>query len=202
MAKVKLAVIYYSTYGTNHMMATVAAEAAEKAGAEVRLRKCRETAPQEVVQKQDAWKATAERTKDIEVVSPDDMAWADAYLFSSPTRYGGAASQVRAFIDSLGPLWQKGELADKCVTAMTSAMNAHGGQETTLQTLYFTFMHWGAIIVPPGYTDDAVSKAGGNPYGTSVTAGESKLGDADVAAIHHQATRLVKTAQALLDGRG
>lgn len=201
MAKVKLAIIYYSTYGTNHMMATTAAEAAEAAGAEVRVRKCRETAPQEVVQKQDAWKATAERTKDIPVAAMDDLAWADAYLFSTPTRFGGAASQMRAFIDTLGPLWQKGGLADKCASAMTSAMNAHGGQETTLQTLYFSFMHWGAILVPPGYTDDAVGKAGGNPYGTSVSAGKPELDDTIKAAIRHQATRLVKTTEALLRGR-
>src|SRR5690625_6051347 len=32
---VKLAVIYYSTYGTNHSMATIAAEAGREAGAEV-----------------------------------------------------------------------------------------------------------------------------------------------------------------------
>ena len=34
---VKLAVVYYSTYGTNHRMAEIAAEAARAAGAEVRL---------------------------------------------------------------------------------------------------------------------------------------------------------------------
>ena len=45
MENVKLAVIYYSTYGTNYEMARVAAEAAEDAGAEVRLRKVRSTFP-------------------------------------------------------------------------------------------------------------------------------------------------------------
>ena len=34
---VKLAIVYYSTYGTNHQMAEIAAEAARAAGAEVRL---------------------------------------------------------------------------------------------------------------------------------------------------------------------
>ncbi|MFD1733975.1 flavodoxin domain-containing protein [Deinococcus malanensis] len=41
----KLTIVYYSTYGTNHQMAEVAAEAAREAGAEVRLVKARETAP-------------------------------------------------------------------------------------------------------------------------------------------------------------
>ena len=34
---VKLAIVYYSSYGTNHQMATIAADAAREAGAEVRL---------------------------------------------------------------------------------------------------------------------------------------------------------------------
>jgi NAD(P)H dehydrogenase (quinone) len=196
MPTVNLAVIYYSTYGTNHAMAEVAAAAGRAAGAEVRLRKFRETAPQEVVDSQPPWKAQAEKTADIPEVTPADMEWADAYLFSVPTRFGGAPSQARAFIDTLGGLWSQGKLADKAVSAMTSAQNPHGGQETTLQSLYFTFMHWGAIIVPPGYTSQVIYASGGNPYGTSVTATES-LNDAYRASITHQATRLVEIASKL-----
>jgi NAD(P)H dehydrogenase (quinone) len=199
MADVNLAVVYYSTYGTNYAMAQEAVEAARAAGAEVRLRKVRETAPQEAIDGQDAWKETLEKTSDIQEAEPDDLAWADAFLFSTPTRYGGAASQMRAFIDTLGPLWQKGELADKCVTAMTSAMNPHGGQETTLQTLYYTFMHWGAIIVPPGYTRESFGEAGGNPYGTSITTGGDGLTDEKRAAIRDQSSRLVEFAKKLVD---
>lgn len=192
MSNVKLAIIYYSTYGTNHQMAEAAAEAAREAGAEVRLRKVRETAPEGVVKAQEAWSAQQERTSHIEQATPDDLVWADAFLFSAPTRYGGAASQMRSFIDTLGPIWQEGKLANKHVSAMTSAQNPHGGQETTLQTLYFTFMHWGAILVPPGYTDQAVFGAGGNPYGTSVTASGEGLSEEDRAAIRHQTRRLVE----------
>jgi NAD(P)H dehydrogenase (quinone) len=202
MNNVKLAIVYYSTYGTNHQMAEVAAEAAREAGAEVRLRRVRETAPQEVVKAQDAWSAQAQKTEHIEEATPEDLVWADAYLFSSPTRYGGAASQVRSFIDTLGPVWQEGKLADKVATAMTSASNPHGGQETTLQTLYYTFMHWGAIIVPPGYTDESIFAAGGNPYGVSVTADGNPLSEEDRALIRYQTQRLVKVAARLKRGDG
>lgn len=197
MDRVKLAVVYYSTYGTNYEMARTAAEAAEEAGAEVRLRKVRETAPDRVVQAQEGWAAHARATEDVPEAEPEDLAWADAFLFSSPTRYGGAASQMRSFIDTLGPLWQEGKLADKMVTAMTSAMNPHGGQETTLQSLYFTFMHWGSIIVTPGYTSDVVSAAGGNPYGASVTATDGSVPAEDKEAIRFQARRLVEMAERL-----
>lgn len=198
MAGVKLTIVYYSTYGTNHEMAEVAAEAAREAGAEVRLRKVRETAPEGVVKAQEAWSAQAEKTSHIEEATPDDLVWADAYLFSAPTRYGGAASQMRSFIDTLGPVWQEGKLADKTFSAMSSAMNPHGGQETTLHTLYFTAMHWGAILVPPGYTDPAVFAAGGNPYGVTVTATNEPLTEEFKAAIRHQARRLVETTAKLV----
>jgi len=161
MTNVRLAIVFYSTHGTNHQMAEIAAEAARSAGAEVRLVKVRETVPETVIAGQPAWKAQAEKTAAVAHATPDDMEWANAYMFSAPTRFGVSASQLRAFIDSLGPLWAQGKLANKAVTAMSSAQNAHGGQETTILGLYTTMMHWGAIIVPPGYTDPIQFQAGG-----------------------------------------
>ncbi|HQU69153.1 MAG TPA: NAD(P)H:quinone oxidoreductase [Albidovulum sp.] len=196
MAKPKIAVVYYSTYGTNYAVARTAAKAAEEAGAEVRLLKVRETAPEAVVNGQDAWKAQADKTADIPVVTPDDMEWADGYFFSGPTRYGVVASQMRAFIDTLGPLWMKGGLANKTFTATTSAQNAHGGQEATILSLYTTAMHWGAVLVPPGYTDQSIFEAGGNPYGYSANAGS--FDDKGKAAVAHQAKRLVEFTKKIM----
>jgi len=197
MNNVRLAIIYYSTYGTNHRMAESAAEAARAAGAEVRVLKVRETAPEGVVNGQDAWKAQAEKTADVPEATPADMEWANAYLISAPTRYGVMASQMRAFIDQLGPLWAAGKLANKAVSAMTSAQNPHGGQETTLISMYTTFMHWGAIIVAPGYTDPVIFGSGGNPYGTTVSANGEPVPETALASVRHQATRLVQFAAKL-----
>ena len=195
----KIAIVYYSTYGTNHQMAQVATEAAEAAGAKVRLRRIRETAPKEVVEGQDAWKNQLASMQDIPEVTVEDMEWADGYFFSAPTRYGTVASQMRAFIDTLGPLWMKGGLADKTFTATTSAQNPHGGQETTLQGLYITAAHWGAVSVPPGYTNEVLFEAGGNPYGYSATAGQ--FDDKGRAAVRHQAERLVEMTRRIVAGR-
>jgi NAD(P)H dehydrogenase (quinone) len=189
MAQPKIAVIFYTTYGTNHGIASAAADAARAAGAEVRLLRIAETAPESVVNGQEAWKAQLDKMQDIPVVTADDMVWADGYFFSSPTRYGVVASQMRAFIDTLGGIWSEGKLANKTFTATTSAQNTHGGQESTLLSLYVTAMHWGTIIVAPGYTDPVLFEAGGNPYGYSARAGE--VDDTGRAAIAHQAKRLV-----------
>lgn len=197
MSTVRLTIVYYSSYGTNHQMAEIAAEAAREAGAEVRVRKARETAPEGVVNGQDAWRAQAERTAHIAEATLDDLEWANAYLLSAPTRYGTAASQMRAFIDQTGPLWSTGKLANKAASAMSSAQNPHGGQETTVKTLNDTFAHWGCILVPPGYTDPITFQSGGNPYGVTVTANGQPMPEPVKQAIRHQSRRLVEFAAKL-----
>lgn len=190
MTQARIAIVFYSTYGTNHQVAEAAAEAARAAGAEVRLRRIPETAPAEVVASQEAWKAQFDKAQEIPEASADDMEWANGYFFISPTRFGTVASQMRAFIDTLGGLWFAGKLANKTFTAATSAQNAHAGQESTLLGLYTTAMHWGSVIVAPGFTDQSIADAGGNPYGFSTAPGA--LDDKGRAAVAHQAKRLVE----------
>jgi NAD(P)H dehydrogenase (quinone) len=194
----KVAVIYYSATGTVATMARAIAESAEAAGAEVRLRKARELAPQAAIDSNPAWAASAEATADVEEVSPDDMVWADAVIFGSPTRYGNIASQLKQFIDTLGGLWQEGKLADKVYSGFTSSATAHGGQESTLLALYNTVHHFGGILVAPGYTDPS-KFVDGNPYGTSHVAGQGDLPvDAvTLTAARVQAERVVKYARLL-----
>lgn len=196
MAAPKILIAYYSTYGTNFAIARTAAAAAEAAGAEVRLRKFRETAPEEAIQSQDAWVQSRAAQSDVPDATPEDMEWADGYFFSAPTRFGVVASQVRAFIDTLGGVWQKGGMANKTFTATTSAQNPNGGQETTLLSLYVTAMHWGAIIVAPGYTNPVLFETGGNPYGFSVAQG--RMPEKGDDAVAHQATRLVEMTARLV----
>lgn len=193
-----LSVIYYSTYGANAQLAQWAKEAAEALGANVRVRQVAELAPQAVVDSQPAWKANQERTKDIPVATSEDIEWADAILFSVPSRFGNVPSQFKQFIDTQGGLWAQGKTINKAVTAVTSAQNPHGGQEATLLNLYTSMHHWGAIVVSPGYTDASVGKAGGNPYGTSVTIDANGNMVEDVKdALTHQVTRLLDIAQRL-----
>lgn len=115
--------------------------------------KVEELAPESVIQENEGWKATVEATKDIPVATSDDIIWADALIFSTPTRFGNMASQMKQFLDTQGGLWANGQTVNKVVSAMSSAQNSHGGQEATILSLYTMMAHWGAIIVPPGYTD-------------------------------------------------
>jgi NAD(P)H dehydrogenase (quinone) len=198
---VKLAVIYYSSTGTIHGMAERLQEAGEKAGAEVRLRQVPELAPQEAIASNAAWSQHFDRTKDEPKATADDVVWADAVLFGTPTRYGNVASQLKQFLDTLGPQWSQGLLADKAYAGFTASMTAHGGQESTLLALYNTIFHFGGVVVAPGYTDP-LKFADGNPYGVShVTGGsnDAPLGDSEYAALDHLAQRIVTIAGKLKD---
>jgi NAD(P)H dehydrogenase (quinone) len=193
-----LSIIYYSTYGANAQLAQWAKDAAQQLGANVRVRQVAELAPQSVIDSQPAWKANQEKTKDIPHASSEDIEWADAILFSVPSRFGNVPSQFKQFIDTQGGLWAQGKTINKAVSAMSSAQNPHGGQEATLLNLYTSMHHWGAIIVSPGYTDASVGKAGGNPYGTSVSIDQNGQMVEDVKdAVTHQVTRLLDIATRL-----
>ncbi|MFR9774775.1 NAD(P)H:quinone oxidoreductase [Micromonospora sp. MS34] len=200
MEAVKVAIIYYSSTGTVHALARAAAEGAEKAGADVRLRKVAELAAPEVINSRPEWAQHIRDTADVAEASLDDLAWADAVLFGTPTRFGNPSSQLRSFIDTTGALWFQGKLADKVYSAFTASNTAHGGQESTILALGNTFYHWGGIIVPPGYTDPVQFKSG-NPYGTSHVAGDGPPNDVALEAARYQARRVVDTAAALKAGR-
>jgi NAD(P)H dehydrogenase (quinone) len=195
----KLAVIYYSATGHGTTMANRVAAAAEAAGAEVRVRHVAETRDPESFAGNPAWTANYEATKDLPAATGDDIVWADAVIFGSPTRFGSVASQLRSYLDSLGGLWSEGKLSDKVYAGFTSTNTEHGGQETTLLTLYVTLIHFGGIIVPPGYTDP-LKFVDGNPYGASLTAGHDnigELGDTTNNALNHLARRVVAVADRL-----
>jgi NAD(P)H dehydrogenase (quinone) len=197
----KTLVVYYSATGSVFRLASAAANAAEKAGAQVRLRKVRELAPDEAIASSEGWAAHRLETQDIPEASLDDLEWADVLLFGTPTRYGLPTAQLKQFIDTSGPLWAAGKLVNKVASSFTSAATAHGGQETTITALNNTFYHWGCVIVPPGYVDPIQFQAG-NPYGTSHVSnnGTTPPGDVELTAVEFQARRAVDIGTALKHG--
>lgn len=201
MANLNVAVIYYSSTGTNHQMAEWAGESAKQEGAEVKVVKVPELAPEAALVANPAWKAHSDATKDVPEASSDDIEWADAIIFSMPTRFGNLPAQMKQFLDMQGGLWGSGKTINKVVTGMTSAQNPHGGQEATLLALYTSMMHWGTIIATPGYTDPVLFGAGGNPYGTSVSVDQNGGMVEDVeGAVKHQAKRTVDIAKRVVAG--
>jgi NAD(P)H dehydrogenase (quinone) len=199
---VGVVVVYYSATGNVHRLAEALAAGARGAGADVRLRRVPEFAPEEAIQANPAWAEHREATIDVPEASLDDLRWADGIALGTPTRFGNPAAQLKQFIDGTGGLWRAGKLADKAVTSFTSARNVHGGQESTILALNNVFYHWGSIIVAPGYTSHLVFDAGGNPYGTSWASGGERGPDTDtLAAAEYQGRRLTQIARMLVTRR-
>lgn len=199
---ISMLVAYYSASGTTRRMAEAVAEGAEKAGADVRLRRAVETAPPEVVATSPDWAENLEATEHLEPPTLDDLRWADAIMIGSPTRYGNLASPITRFLETTGPLWMAGELVDKVVGGFTCAGSVHGGHESTLLALSHVFHHWGAIYVSAGYADEKL-RGGGNPYGASALSAFDRPGPSEVelTAARAYGARVARTAQHFVLGR-
>jgi NAD(P)H dehydrogenase (quinone) len=197
----KVAVIYYSATGNVYRLARAVQEGAQEAGAEVRVRKVRELAPEEAIKSNQGWYDHYMETQDVPEAELEDLDWADAVVFGTPTRFGNVSAQLKQFLDTTGPLWAEGKLVDKVAGGFTSAQNPHGGQETTLLNLFTTLYHWGAVVVTPGYSDPVVFEAGGNPYGVSSTDAEQGPNEQELAAARYLGRRVTETAAALARSR-
>lgn len=197
----KVAIIYYSATGMTHALALAVREGAEAAGAEVRLHRVRELASDEEIASNEGWSSHRAQTADVAEATHDDLLWADALIFGTPTRFGNVSAQLKQFIDTAGPLWRDGRLADKVVSGFVSTGTFHGGQETTLMALYTSMYHWGAIIVPPGYTAPVQWDAG-NPYGASSTSNNGQLPPSGVEtrAARYLGERTAEIARRLREG--
>jgi NAD(P)H dehydrogenase (quinone) len=191
---VNIAVVYYSATGNTHRLAEAVAEGAADAGADVRLRRVRELAPDEAIDSNPAWRRHITANRHVPEAELADLDWAHGLAFGSPTRYGMVAAQLKQFLDTTGPLWQQGKLTDKVVTSFTSAATAHGGHETTLLSLDAVFSHWGSVIVPLGYSSPEAFETG-NPYGSTWVSGSHRHPDAlTLRVARHQGGRLVQWA--------
>ncbi|APU12969.1 MULTISPECIES: NAD(P)H:quinone oxidoreductase [Actinoalloteichus] len=198
----KVAVIYYSATGSVYTLARSVVEGAEQAGAEVRLRRVQELAPPEAVASNPTWQAHAKATQDIPEAVADDVLWADAVIFGTPTRYGNVAAQLKQFIDSLGPQWAQGLLEDKVYSGFVSTATLHGGRESTLLALYNTVHHFGGILVTPGYTDPIQYEVG-TPYGPSHADGQGTIpvSEATKASAVYSGSRIVRITTQFKVGR-
>jgi len=199
MSAPKILIAFYSRSGVTEALALAIAEGAKNAGAEVRLRRAREIVGPEIMAQAPGWaEQAASLNARYEAPTPDDAEWADAIVLGTPTRFGSVTSELKAYIDSLGGLWAQGRLNGKAGSVFGSTSTTHGGNETTLLSLYPPMAHLGLIIVPTGYADAALFKAG-TPYGaSSVSFNQATPPTADdLEVARFQGKRVTQVAKAL-----
>ncbi|MCB1420504.1 MAG: NAD(P)H:quinone oxidoreductase [Notoacmeibacter sp.] len=182
----KVLVLYYSSWGHNEQMAEAAAEGARAGGAEVSLKRVPELVPEEV-----AKNFHYKLDQAAPVADPSELADYDAIIFSTPTRYGMMAAQMKNFLDQTGGLWASGALVGKVGSVMASSATQHGGQESTILNFHTVLLHHGMVIVGLPYAFQGQTGVeevkGGSPYGASTIAGGD--GSRQPSAVELEAAR-------------
>lgn len=199
MSNPRILIAFYSRTGVTEALANGIAEGARSSSAEVRLRHAREFVSPEIMARAPGWKEAAEAMNEkYEAPTEADAEWADAIIFGTPTRFGNASAELKAYIDSLGGLWFQGELNGKAGSVFGSSSSPHGGNESTLISLYSPMAHLGLIIVPLGYADPTIFKAG-TPYGASSVSQTNALPPTadDLEVARFQGRRVAVVAKAL-----
>ena len=199
MVKVYVLIAFYSRNGSTEALAKAIGEGAEAEGAEIRMRRTRELVDAATMAKAPGWQENADRMNSLyQAPSEADAEWADAIVFGTPTRFGNVSSELKSYVDSLGGLWFQGKLVGKAGSAFTSTSTPHGGNESTIITMYNFMAHLGFIIVPLGYADPALFSAG-TPYGASSVSGQNSAPptDAELAVARFQGRRVSQVAGAL-----
>jgi NAD(P)H dehydrogenase (quinone) len=200
----RIAVIYYSATGNVHALARAVADGASEEGADVRLRHVAELPPEMLISFKQHWGCHRSELEDQPDAALEDLEWADGIALGTPTRFGNVAAQLKLFLDLAGELWQRGALEDKVATSFTSSQTEHGGQEATILALNNTLYHWGALVLPLGYTVHEVFNGGGNPYGASYTSGHRVNGQPDeetLTVARAQCARLARVAGVIAAAR-
>src|SRR4051794_40345262 len=172
---VNVQIIFYSMYGhVYHLAEAIAEGAREVSDTQVQVLQVAETLSTDVLQKMGAVEAKKAFAQ-VPTADPNALVDADAIVLGTPTRYGAATAQMRAFLDATGGLWASGALIGKVGSAFTSTATQHGGQETTLLTMSTFFFHMGMVITGVPYSSQELSNlseiSGGTPYGASTIAG-------------------------------
>jgi NAD(P)H dehydrogenase (quinone) len=158
-----------------YKMAQAAVEGiGEVEGVEADLYRFPETVGEDILEAMGA-KEFQQQIASIPEATLDTLREADGLMFGVPTRFGNMIGQARAFFDSTGPIWAKGELIGKPAAVMSSSATQHGGQESTLLTTQVTLLHHGMVIVGLPYSFQGQMSmdeiTGGSPYGASTIAG-------------------------------
>lgn len=201
MATPKILIPFYSRTGSVEALALAVAEGAKSEGAEVRLRRAREVVSPEVIAAVPGWQESAEAMNaKYPAPTADDAVWADGVIFGTPTRFGSVSSELKAYIDSLGGLWAQGKLNGKAGSAFAGSSQMHGGNESTVISLWNPLAHLGFIIVPTGYAAGVMFAGAGSPYGASVISGHPPAGpsEAELAVARFQGQRVTQVARKLM----
>ncbi|OBA28415.1 flavo protein WrbA [Hanseniaspora valbyensis NRRL Y-1626] len=194
---VKIAIIIYSMYGHIATLAEAEKKGIEQGNpdAEVTIFQVPETLPDNVLTLMHA-----PPKKDYPIITAAELPKFDGFLFGLATRFGNCTAQMKAFLDTTGGIWARGELHGKFVGFFESS--GSGTHAVTIINNLSYFVHNGCIFVPLGYakagaelTNLDVAK-GGTAWGAGTIAGptgERQPLEVELKIAEIQGSEFVKT---------
>lgn len=173
----KIAIVYHSGYGHTTVQAEAVYRGASRVvGAEVAL------IPAE------------EHEQNWDVIDA-----ADAIIFGSPTYFGSASAQFKAFLDATSARWLEGRWINKLAAGFTVSAGMSGDKLATLQQMnHFAMQHgmvWVGLGLPPGNNTSSGSPEDLNRLGGFL--GAMAQADADVSPEVAPAGSDLRTAEHL-----
>ena len=176
--KTKTTILYSSATDRAEPLARAAAEGAFEADGDVRLRRVPNWKGSAEVRVLQAEPTSTDETPTIPEGSWDDLAWADAIIFGTPTSLGLPAPELAKFLVDGPPR----SLTDKVVSSFAWGTSTFGEREMGLTALNHALTRLGCIYVAP-----------------ESASGELPLGELEM--VRRQAGRTVSIARLLIAGR-
>lgn len=200
----KVAIIYYSTYGHVSVMAQKIKEGVESANVagQVDIFQVKETLSDEVLAK-----LNAPAKLDYPVATTETLEEYDAFLFGFPTRFGTLPAQWMDFWGTTGGLWASGALAGKPAAMFVSTAAPGGGQEATIKNAISYLVHHGMPYIPLGYANTFAEASnmdevhGGSAWGSGIYAssdGSRQPSELELKMCHAQGSSFAKIASKLV----
>lgn len=203
----KVAIIYYSTYGHVAGMAKAIKEGIESAdsGSKADIFQVKETLSEEVL-----GMLHAPAKLDYPVATTDTLVEYDAFVFGIPTRYGTIPAQWADFWGTTGGLWASGALSGKPAAMFVSTAAAGGGQEATIKNAMSYLVHHGMPYIPLGYSNTFADMTnfdevhGASAWGSGTFAGSDgsrQPSQLELRICHAQGTSFAKLASKIVSAK-
>ena len=144
-AGINVHVTFYSRGGLTQRIAVWFAEGALQAGANIRLRRARDIAAEEMISANPEWKDKRDRMHE-EFAAPTraDAEWADVLAFGAPAGAGVLSPELCAYLDQ----FRGQDLEGKVGTAFTSGYLPTAGGESTIVHLQLAMLGLGLTVMP------------------------------------------------------
>ncbi len=202
----KVLILFYSFSGHTSQLAHEIAEGAQQvSGIEVIVRQVPESLPSSFFDDKPELVEARQSFADIPVATLDEFTSADGIAIGSPVHFGSFASQLKAFIDQLSPVFVQSSMVDKPVAFFTSAGSIHGGEEAALLTMMIPFLNLGMIPlgVPYPIQGEDMNFDAGSPYGAIYVSGhkgDRPLEEDDKKVAHLLGRRLATMTKIISEG--